>query len=44
MDDDDDERVSLSDPLGDFLALFLLGRGNSVALIPNFSLCNLVRG
>ena len=28
--DDDDERVSLSDPLGDFLALFLVGRGNSV--------------
>ncbi len=29
--DDDDERVSLSDPLGDFLALFLVGRGNSVS-------------
>ena len=28
--DDDDERVSLSDPLGDFLALFLVGRGKSV--------------
>ena len=42
--DDDDERVSLSDPLGDFLALFLVGRGNSIGSIPNFSLCNLVRG
>ena len=28
--DDVDERVSLSDSLGDFLALFLVGRGNSV--------------
>ena len=40
--DDDNERVSLSDPLGDFLALFLVGRGNSVGWIPSFSLCNLV--
>ena len=39
-----DERVSLSDPLGDFLALFLLGRGSSVGSIPNFSLCNMVKG
>jgi hypothetical protein len=42
--DDDDERVSLSDPLGDFLALFLLGRGSSVGQTPNFSLFSLVRG
>lgn len=42
--DDDDERVSLSDPLGDFLALFLVGRGNLVGWTPNFSLFNLVRG
>ena len=42
--DDDDERVSLSDPLGDFLALFLVGRGNSVGWMPSFSLCDLVRG
>ena len=42
--DDDDEIISLLDPLGDFLALFLLGRGNSVGSIPNFSLYNLVRG
>ena len=42
--DDDDERVSLSNPLGEFLALFLLGRGNSVGSIPIFSLYNLVRG
>jgi len=42
--DDDDERVSLSDPLGNFLALFLVGRGNSVGSIPIFSLFNLVKG
>ena len=42
--DDVDERVSLSDPLGDFLALLLLGRGNSVGRTLNFSLFNLVRG
>lgn len=42
--DDDDERVSHLDPSGDFLALFLLGRGNSVDSIPCFSLCNMVRG
>ena len=42
--DDDDERVSLLDPLGDFLALFLVGRGNSVGWMLIFSLCNLVRG
>jgi len=28
--DDVDERVSLSDSLGDFLALFLVGRDNLV--------------
>jgi len=42
--DDDDERVSLSNPLGDFLALFLVARGNSAGSIPNFYLFNLVRG
>ena len=42
--DDDDERVSLSDPSGSFLALFLLRRGNFVGSIPRFSLYNLVRG
>ena len=36
--DDDDEIVSLSNPLGDFLALSLVGRGNSVGSIPKFSL------
>ena len=38
-----DERVSLSDSCGFFLALFLVGRGNSVGWMPNFSLFNLVR-
>jgi len=42
--DGDDERVSLSDPSGVFLALFLFNRGNVVGSIPRFSLCNLVRG
>ena len=42
--DEVDERVSLSDSGGVFLALFLVGRGNSVGCMPNFSLSNLVRG
>jgi len=42
--DDDDERVSLSDPSGVFLTLLLLGRGNSIGSIPSFSLYSLVRG
>lgn len=42
--DEVDERVSLSDSGGVFLALFLEGRGNSLGLMPIFSLFNLVRG
>ena len=42
--DDVDERVSLSDCSDFFLALFLVGRGNSVGWMSNFSLFNLVRG
>ena len=42
--DEVDERVSLSDSGGVFLALFLVGRGSSLGLMPNFSLFNLVRG
>jgi len=36
--EDDDEIVSLSDPSVVFLALFLLGKGNSVGSIPSFPL------
>ena len=39
---EDDERTSLWDSDGVFLALFRLGRGNSNKGIPNFSLCALV--
>ena len=35
--DDVYERVSLSDSGGVFLALFLVGRGNLVGWMPNFS-------
>ena len=42
--DDVDERVLLSDCSDVFLALFLVGRGNSVGWMSNFSLFNLVRG
>ena len=42
--DEVDERVSLSDSGGVFLALFLVGRGNLVGWMPNFSLFNLVMG
>jgi len=41
--DEVDERVSLSDSGEVFLALFLVGRGSSLGLIPNFLLLNLVR-
>lgn len=41
---DDDEKVSLSDPLVFFLALFLFGKGNSVGSILSFLLWSLVRG
>lgn len=36
--EDDDEIISLSDPSVIFLALFLLGKGNSVGWIPSFPL------
>ena len=42
--DEVDKRFSLSDSLGDFLALFLVGRDNSVGWTTNFSFFNLVRG
>lgn len=41
--DNDDDRVSLLDLDGVFLALSRLGRGNSIGRIPSFSLCDLVR-
>ena len=41
---DVDERVSMSDSCGDFLTLFLVGRGKSVGWMPNLPLFSLVRG